>query len=89
MKKTIYENKQIKVTTTGQDYDFIATIENKTNDKIIIKCVDDKYLNDITKQIASYKIEIPPADWVGLMYCETDLQWIEAFEDKKIEVLRG
>ena len=43
MKKTIYENKQIKVTTTGQDYDFIATIENKTNDKIIIKCVDQTY----------------------------------------------
>lgn len=83
MKKTIYENDKIKVTTTGQDYDFIATIENKTNDKIIIKCVDDTYC------IEDDEIEIAAADWVGLMYCETDLAWIEAFEDKKIEVLRG
>ena len=83
MKKTIYENKQIKVTTTGQDYDFIATIENKTNDKIIIKCVDDTYC------IENDEIEIPPVDLVWLMYCETDMQWIEAFEDRKIEVLRG
>lgn len=29
-KEIIYEDNYIKVETTGQDYDFIATIQNKT-----------------------------------------------------------
>jgi hypothetical protein len=34
--KTIIENKKIKVSETGRDYDFIATVENKTNRHIRI-----------------------------------------------------
>lgn len=30
-KKVIYEDEFVKVETTGRDYDFIATIQNKTN----------------------------------------------------------
>lgn len=30
---TIFENDFIKISTTGSDYDFIAVIENKTNQK--------------------------------------------------------
>lgn len=30
---TIFENDFIKVSTTDRDYDFIAVIENKTNQK--------------------------------------------------------
>ena len=30
-KNIIYEDEYVKVETTGHDYDFIATIQNKTN----------------------------------------------------------
>ena len=35
-KKIIYEDDEITIETTGKDYDFIATVENKTNNTINI-----------------------------------------------------
>ena len=39
----IFENDKIKITTTGRDYDFIATVSNLTNYPIIITFMDDDF----------------------------------------------
>ncbi len=57
----IYEDDMIKITETGRDYDFVATIENKTDEEIIV-IVDGDY------EFA----RIEPDDWVGLTNTEYD-----------------
>ena len=53
----IFENDKIKITTTGRDYDFIATVSNLTNYPIIITFMDNDF-----EQIA-----IAPSDWFGIL----------------------
>ena len=53
---------EVSLTETGHDYDFIATIQNDTDKKLVIY-VDDLegwYQND------ENPIIVPPNDWVGL-----------------------
>ena len=77
---TIFENEFIKVSTTGKDYDFIAVIENKTNEQICVH-YDEPGYND------SYEpILIAPNDWVGLLANEEDRDWVEAFKNNQIYV---
>jgi uncharacterized protein (TIGR02145 family) len=57
----VYEDDMIKITETGRDYDFVATIENKTDEEIIV-IVDGDY------EFA----RIEPDDWVGLTNTEYD-----------------
>lgn len=52
-KTVVYEDETILVATTGHDYDFIATAENKTDSIIHIKIDDD----DVAI--------IEPNDWTG------------------------
>ncbi len=77
---TIFENELIKVDTTGRDYDFIATIENKTDGQICVHydkpCCDDNY----------NPILIAPKDWVGLLADEEGRDWIKAIENNQISV---
>lgn len=77
---TIFENELIKVDTTGRDYDFIATIENKTDGQICVHydkpCCDDNY----------NPILIAPNDWVGLLADEEGRDWIKAIENNQISV---
>ena len=78
---TIFENEFIKVSTTGKDYDFIAVIENKTNEQICVH-YDEPGYND------SYEpILIGSNDWVGLLNTEEDRDWIKAFENNQIYVV--
>lgn len=77
---TIFENDFIKVSTTGRDYDFIAVIENKTNEQICIH-YDEPGYND------SYDpILIAPNDWVGLFANEKGRDWMKAFENNQIYI---
>lgn len=72
---TIFENEFIKVSTADKYYDFIAVIENKTNEQICI------HYND------SYDpILIAPNDWVGLLANEEGRDWGEAFKNNQIYV---
>ena len=78
---TIFENEFIKVSTTDKDYDFIAVIENKTNEQICIH-YDEPGYND------SYDpILIAPNDWIGLLANEEGRDWVEAFENNQIYVV--
>ena len=78
---TIFENDFIKVSTTGKDYDFIAVIENKTNEQICIH-YDKPGYNDNYDPIL-----IAPNDWVGLLNAEEDRDWMKAFENNQIYVV--
>ena len=62
--KTLYEDDDIRLCSTGRDYDFIATIENK-NDYPVIVCIDDDdehYGEDIGIDKCGSEF-----DWTGLL----------------------
>lgn len=77
---TIFENDFMKVSTTGHDYDFIAVIENKTNQKICVH-YDEPGYNDNYDPIL-----IKPNDWVGLLAGEEGRDWIEAIKSNQIYI---
>lgn len=77
---TIFENDFIKVGTTDRDYDFIAVVENKTNQKICVH-YDQPGYND------SYDpILIQPNSWVGIEANDEGYDWIEAIKHNQIYI---
>ena len=78
---TIFENDIIKVDMTGKDYDFIATIENKTNGQICVH-YDKPGYNDNYNPIL-----IAPNDWVGLLADDEGYDWVKAIENNQIYVV--
>lgn len=77
---TIFENDFIEVSTTGHDYDFIAVIENKTNQKICVH-YDKPGFNDIYDPTL-----IQPNSWVGIEANDEGYDWIEAIKRNQIYV---
>lgn len=77
---TIFENDFMKVSTTGHDYDLIAVIENKTNQKICVH-YDEPGYNDNYDPIL-----IKPNDWVGLLAGEEGRDWVKAIERNQIYI---
>lgn len=72
-KKIIYEDDEITIETTGKNYDFICTVENKSNDTIVIVFTGEyEYLE-------AFKIN--PGDWVGLLADDEGYLSLEAFEN--------
>ena len=53
----VFENDKIKITTTGRDYDFIATVSNLTNYPIVITFMDNDF----------EPIAVAPSDWFGIL----------------------
>ena len=78
---TIFENDLIKVSTTGHDYDFIAVVENKTNEQICVH-YDEPCYNDNYDPIL-----IAPNDWIGLLADEEGRDWVKAIENNQIYVV--
>lgn len=78
--KTIFENELIRVESTGRDYDFIATVKNKTDKKI---CVHYK---DIDLLDAYDTIDVESNDWIGLLTDEEGRGWVRTFERGQIKV---
>lgn len=76
----IFENDLIKVSTTGHDYDFIAVIENKTNEQICVH-YDKPGYNDNYDPIL-----IEQNDWVGLLADDEGRDWVKAIENNQISV---
>lgn len=72
----IFEDAQIVIKTTGKNYDFIATIENKTNKEICIIFAND---------------EIDPIvvnDWVGILADNNGYQSLAALQNSEFEVVQ-
>lgn len=77
---TIFENDFIKVSTTGNDYDFIAVVKNKTNEQICVH-YDEPGYNDNYEPIL-----IEPNGWVGLLADEKGGDWVKAIKNNQIYV---
>ena len=77
----IFENDFIKVNTTVKDSDFIAVIENKTNQKICVH-YDEPGYNDNYDPIL-----IEPNDWIGLLANDEGRDWVKAIENNQIYVV--
>lgn len=75
---TIFENDLIKVSTTGKDSDFIAVIENRTNNKICVH-YDKPGYNDNYDPIS-----IRSNSWVGLLADDEGRDWVRAIENNQI-----
>lgn len=78
--KTIFENEFIRVKSTGQDYDFIATVENKTDKNIRIRYKPMDFI------VIYDTIDIGPNDWIGLLADEEDRGLVQIFELGQVEV---
>lgn len=78
---TIFENDFIKVSTTDQDYDFVAVIENKTNEQICVHYDKPGYNDNYVP------ILIAPNDWVGLLANEEDRDWVKAIKNNQIYIV--
>ena len=76
--KTIYEDKNIIVRETGRDFDFIATVENKT-DEIISILPDDN--SDYETLFEAFDIQ--PLDCVGLIADEEGRSTLRAIKENK------
>ena len=78
--KIIFENELIRVESTGKDYDFIATVENKTDKKIRIryKPMDFTVVYDT--------IDIEPNDWIGLLADKEGYDLVRTLELGQVEV---
>ena len=74
---TIYEDDDITVKFTGNDYDFVATIENNNKQESVVILFDDS--TGLEPRI------VEAGDWVGLLAEDTSEQIIEAFLQEKFE----
>lgn len=77
--KTLFENEKVKVSETGRDYDFIATIENKTQDDILITFPD-------TDDFFGEDFIIPANDWVGILAIEETPNLMQALEQGDFDI---
>ena len=78
--KIIFENELIRVESTGKDYDFIATIENKTDKNIRLR------YNPMDFDVIYDTIDIEPNDWVGLLVDKEGHDLVQKFELGQVEV---
>ena len=78
--KTIFENELIRVESTGRDYDFIATVENKTDKNIRLR------YNPMDFDVIYDTIDIEPNDWVGLLADKEGYDLVRKFELGQVDV---
>ena len=78
--KTIFENEFIRVESTGKDYDFIATIENKTDKNIRLR------YNPMDFDVIYDTIDIEPNDWVGLLADKEGYDLVRKLELGQVDV---
>ena len=74
-KTILLDSDMIRVQTTGHDYDFIATVENKSKEAVLIVFDDESdYLPEIT---------IEAEDWVGLLANDEGYEILEALTNNR------
>lgn len=73
----MFENEHFRVRTTGHEYDFIATVENLTEEPIRIKFVGE------TDWIET--LVLKPNDWVGLLADTDGYSTLEALSNGRYE----
>lgn len=76
----IYENDYIVVKSTDDNSDFIATIENKTNNYITLSFFDED--GDNINQI-----DFEPQGWVGLLANEDSELMLKSIINEAIKII--
>lgn len=76
--KTIFENETIKISETGRNYDFIAIIENKTDN-----IVEIEYQNGYIKST----ITIYSNDWIGILADEDGYIVLDSLRNNNFKIL--
>lgn len=74
--KTVFENELIKISRTGRDYDFVGTIENKSDREIRIVFENEEIEN----------FSIKPDDWVGIIADDEGYSVLEEIEAEQFTV---
>lgn len=74
---TIFENEQVKMIETGRDYDFIATITNKTNRTMKVKVDCEDYID---------VYEIQANSWVGVLADKDGWTILKKLKEGKFEL---
>ena len=77
-KEIIYEDNYIKVETTGQDYDFIATIQNKTDSDL--DCFIGNY-EDMSCLLESN-------NWIGILANDEGYELINLIKEQGIRYMK-
>ena len=72
--KILYEDDKVVIKTTGRDYDFIATIENKTDFAMIV--IAD----------GSSAIRVDANGWIGILADEEGRHFMEQVRGDNITV---
>lgn len=73
---TVFENERYAVEETGRDYDFVASIRNKTGNNITL--VMDAHIAE-ENGIENF-IRIPADDWIGLVNWQYEGNYKQALE---------
>ena len=71
--KIIYEDEEIVVKQSEKDFDFIATIENKTEEIVAIIADDES-----DEESGFEAFDIMPYDWVGILADEEGRKFLKA-----------
>lgn len=79
--KTIFENDEIKVSSTGRDYDFVATVENKTDQPLAVAPGQIQSDNEFFEPFV-----IEPGDWHGVETGEDGDHFLTAARAMSLEV---
>lgn len=77
-KTVMRDDEKIRVQTTGHDYDFIATVENKTEKTILIVFDDESdYLPEFS---------VNADDWAGLLANDEGYETLEALVNGRFHI---
>ena len=74
--EALIKNDNFEVSITGRNYDFIAIIENNSDEKLKIVFDNDE----------DYYLEIKPNDWLGLLADDEGYSMLNCFKYNNYEV---
>ena len=74
--KTVFENDLIKISRTGKEYDFVGTIENKSDREIRLIFENE--------EIESFSIKSD--DWIGILADDEGYSVLEEIEAERFTV---
>lgn len=74
--ETLIKNDNFEVSITGRNYDFIAVIENNSDEKLKIVFDNDE----------DYYLEIEPNDWLGLLADDEGYSMLNYLKNNNYEV---
>ena len=79
--ETMFENDEVQIRSTGRDYDFIATVENKTAHPIVV--APSEKADEEMEWFEPFAVE--PGDWVGVEANDDGARFMNAVEAGNFE----